>query len=379
MEESAIREGFANLRPGSDYDNLYHSALCRQRADWLVGLNGTRLFTVLYGGKVLKVGRVQTPTLAMLVEREEKIRNFKKEPYYTAHILTGGMDAATEKIAEKAQAEGIAAACESKTATVVSVTKEKKTVQPPKLYDLTTLQRDANRLFGFTAKQTLEYTQSLYEKKLVTYPRTDSQYLSDDMEDTARAVIGAVYKAILFEELSGAEPDTLLSRCGADMDFWKDELDFDYISEFNTTMALSVIGNATTDMCRPLLMEIGRTVAAYDRQKARQKAADKARERTDGAQAATAEKNPEKTLANEPEPRYNALKRESESEPQTETTTNHIETEGTLHGTDIREERGLPDTQPDAGQRAGGAADQVRADAEELPEGTPEGDLQHMH
>ena len=207
MEESAIREGFENLRPGSDYDNLYHSALCRQRADWLVGLNGTRLFTVLYGGKVLKVGRVQTPTLAMLVEREEKIRNFKKEPYYTAHILTGGMDAATEKIAEKAQAEGIAAACESKTATVVSVTKEKKTVQPPKLYDLTSLQRDANRLFGFTAKQTLEYTQSLYEKKLVTYPRTDSQYLSDDMEDTARAVIGAVYKAILFEELSGAEPD----------------------------------------------------------------------------------------------------------------------------------------------------------------------------
>ena len=180
----------------------------------------------------------------------------------------------------------------------------------------------------------------------------------------------------LRETLSASIAYTLLSRCGADMDFWKDELDFDYISEFNTTMALSVIGNATTDMCRPLLMEIGRTVAAYDRQKARQKAADKARERTDGAQAATAEKNPEKTLANEPEPRYNALKRESESEPQTETTTNHIETEGTLHGTDIREERGLPDTQPDAGQRAGGAADQVRADAEELPEGTPEGDLQ---
>ena len=207
MEESAIREGFANLRPGSDYDNLYHSALCRQRADWLVGLNGTRLFTVLYGGKVLKVGRVQTPTLAMLVEREEKIRNFKKEQYYMAHILMDGMDAATERIDDKPQAESIAAACEKGAATVSSVTKEKKTIQPPKLYDLTTLQRDANRLFGFTAKQTLEYTQSLYEKKLVTYPRTDSQYLSDDMEDTARAVIGAVYKAILFEELSGAEPD----------------------------------------------------------------------------------------------------------------------------------------------------------------------------
>ena len=207
MEESAIREGFENLLPGNDYDNLYHSALCRQRADWLVGLNGTRLFTVLYGGKVLKVGRVQTPTLAMLVEREEKIRNFKKEPYYMAHILMDGLDAATERIDDRAQAEGIAAACKGKAAAVVSVTKEKKTMQPPKLYDLTTLQRDANRLFGFTAKQTLEYTQSLYEKKLVTYPRTDSQYLSDDMEDTARGVIGAIYKAVLFEEPSGAEPD----------------------------------------------------------------------------------------------------------------------------------------------------------------------------
>ena len=207
MEESAIREGFENLQPGSDYDHLYESALCRQRADWLVGLNGTRLFTVLYGGKVLKVGRVQTPTLAMLVEREEKIRNFKKEQYYVVHILMDGIDAVTERIADRARAESIAAACESKAATVVSATKEKKVMQPPKLYDLTTLQREANRLFGFTAKQTLEYTQSLYEKKLVTYPRTDSQYLSDDMEDTARGVIGAVYKALLFEKPSGAEPD----------------------------------------------------------------------------------------------------------------------------------------------------------------------------
>lgn len=207
MEESAIREGFANLKPGSDYEHLYESALCRQRADWLVGLNGTRLFTVLYGGKVLKVGRVQTPTLAMLVDREESIRNFKKEPYYMAHILMNGLDAASERIHGREQAEGIAAACESGTATVISVTKEKKTIQPPKLYDLTTLQRDANRIFGFTAKQTLEYTQSLYEKKLVTYPRTDSQYLSDDMEDTAGKVIGAIYKALLFEEPSGAEPD----------------------------------------------------------------------------------------------------------------------------------------------------------------------------
>ncbi len=207
MEEIAIRDGFANLKPGSDYDCLYQSALCRQRADWLVGLNGTRLFTVLYGGKVLKVGRVQTPTLAMLVEREAQIRDFQKEQYYTAHILINGMDAATERIDDKAQAESIAAACESKAAAVVSVTKEKKTIQPPKLYDLTTLQRDANRLFGFTAKQTLEYTQSLYEKKLATYPRTDSQYLSDDMGDTAGNVISAIYGAVLFEEQTGTAPD----------------------------------------------------------------------------------------------------------------------------------------------------------------------------
>ena len=207
MEESAIREGFENLRPGSDYENLYHSALCRQRADWLVGLNGTRLFTVLYGGKMLKVGRVQTPTLAMLVEREEKIRNFKKEQYYMAHILMDGIDAVTERIDDKAQAESIAAACVSGAATVVSVKKEEKTMQPPKLYDLTTLQRDANRLFGFTAKQTLEYTQNLYEKKLVTYPRTDSQYLSDDMEQTARGVIEAVFSSILFQEDVLFNPD----------------------------------------------------------------------------------------------------------------------------------------------------------------------------
>ncbi len=207
MEESAIREGFASLKPGSEYDCLYHSALCRQQADWLVGLNGTRLFTVLYGGKVLKVGRVQTPTLAMLVDREVQIMDFQKEQYYITHILMDGMDAVTERIDDKTGAEHIAAACESQMAEVRSVGKENKSIAPPKLYDLTTLQRDANRIFGFTAKQTLEYTQSLYEKKLVTYPRTDSQYLSDDMEDTARAVIGAVYQAILFEEQTKTAPD----------------------------------------------------------------------------------------------------------------------------------------------------------------------------
>ena len=198
MEESAIREGFENLKPGSEYDNLYHSALCRQEADWLVGINGTRLFTVLYGGKVLKVGRVQTPTLAMLVERESKIMNFKKEQYFMAHILCGGVDATTERIDSKTEAEEIARACLNGQALVTSVVKEEKTVAPPKLYDLTTLQRDANRLFGFTAKQTLEYIQSLYEKKLCTYPRTDSQFLSDDMAMTAENVIKAIFDTMTF-------------------------------------------------------------------------------------------------------------------------------------------------------------------------------------
>ena len=207
MEESAIREGVENLKPGSDYDHLYHSALCRQEADWLVGINGTRLFTVLYGGKVLKVGRVQTPTLAMLVEREAKIMNFKKEQYFMAHILCGGVDAVTERIDNKTEAENVAGVCLNGQALVTSVAKEEKTVAPPKLYDLTTLQRDANRLFGFTAKQTLEYTQSLYEKKLCTYPRTDSQYLSDDMEQTAGNVIEAIFGSILFEENMMFNPD----------------------------------------------------------------------------------------------------------------------------------------------------------------------------
>lgn len=176
----------------------------------------------------------------------------------------------------------------------------------------------------------------------------------------------------LRETLSASISYTLLSRCGADMDLWKDELNFDYSSEFNTTKALSVIGNATTDMCKPILMEIGKTVAAYDRQIAR----NKAKEKANGVQTDNIEKNPEKVLANTPELRINALKREIENELQTETITNHIETEGVAHGTDIREERGLSDIQPDTGQRTEGAADQVQADEEELSEGTPEGSLQ---
>ena len=192
MEESAIRDGFDHLRPGAEYDNLYASALCRQQADWLVGLNGTRLFTVLYRSKVLKVGRVQTPTLAMLVDREVSIRNFKKTPFYIVHLLGDGVDAVSEKYPDDHKAHAVASGCIGRSAVVKSVVSEEKSVAAPRLYDLTTLQRDANRIFGLTAKKTLEYTQSLYEKKLCTYPRTDSQYLSDDMEETARSVLEMV-------------------------------------------------------------------------------------------------------------------------------------------------------------------------------------------
>ena len=191
MEESAIRRGFEELKPGEEYDSLYESARCRQEADWLVGINGTRLFSVLYGKK-LKVGRVQTPTLAMLADREAEISGFRKKPYFLVHIGTEGLDAVSEKIPEKEKAEDLMRACEGGSAAVVKAEREDKTEAPPRLYDLTALQRDANRIFGFTAKQTLDYAQSLYEKKLLTYPRTDSRYLSDDMAQTAEEVLKAV-------------------------------------------------------------------------------------------------------------------------------------------------------------------------------------------
>ena len=196
MEESAIREGFANLKPGYMYNNLYQSALCRQQADWLVGINGTRLFTVLYN-RLLKVGRVQTPTLAMLVDRDEAIRTFKKEPFYTCHIVVNGMDAVSEKFKTEDEAISVEGCAVFNPVRITKVEEEEKSISQPRLYDLTTLQRDANRIFGFTAKQTLDYTQSLYEKRLCTYPRTDSQFLSDDMGQTAENVISAVFKSFL--------------------------------------------------------------------------------------------------------------------------------------------------------------------------------------
>ena len=205
MEDSAIREGFSDLRPGEDYEALYQSALCRQKADWLVGINATRLFSVLYH-RTLNVGRVQTPTLAMLVERERKISQFQEEKYYVLRLEVNGAEAVSEKITDSTEAERAAAACKGAVATCTSVTREQKREQPPKLYDLTTLQREANRLLGYTAKQTLDYAQSLYEKKLLTYPRTDSRYLTSDMAETASCVIHLAAKLPPFDSCSNFFP-----------------------------------------------------------------------------------------------------------------------------------------------------------------------------
>ena len=188
MENAAIREGFENLKDGSEYDNLYYSALCRMWADWIVGINATRLFSILYN-KTLNIGRVQTPTLALLCDRHNKIAFFRKEKYFTVELTLGGVKAETERLDNENTAKEIITACEHSQAVCVSVIKETKTEQPPKLFDLTTLQRAANRIYGYTAKQTLDYAQALYEKKLITYPRTDSRYLTEDMAETATAVI----------------------------------------------------------------------------------------------------------------------------------------------------------------------------------------------
>ena len=202
LEDSAIREGFNHLRDGKEYDRLYEAALSRSKADWIVGINGTRLFTTLYHKKLV-VGRVQTPTLAMLVERDGKISTFQKEKYFNVHVGKGDLTADLEKVKTEEEAKRIAAACEKKQAVVSSLKRETKTVNPPKLYDLTTLQREANRYYGFTAQQTLDLVQTLYEKKLLTYPRTDSQFITDDMEDTARQVISIVCRKLpLFSGVS---------------------------------------------------------------------------------------------------------------------------------------------------------------------------------
>ena len=207
LENSAIREGFQNLRDGHEYDNLYRSAVCRAKADWLVGINATRLYSTLYHKK-LNIGRVQTPTLALLVSRDSKITSFKKEKYYTVEIGDTKTKAISERFSDKDEAENIKTACDNSQAVCVSVVKEKKTESAPKLFDLTTLQREANRLFGYTAKQTLDYAQSLYENKLITYPRTDSRYLTNDMADTVNAVIHLSAKHPPFSNCKDFLPDT---------------------------------------------------------------------------------------------------------------------------------------------------------------------------
>ncbi len=179
LEENAIRNGFQNLHDGKEYENLYQAALCRAQADWLVGINASRLYSLMYGQK-LSVGRVMSPTLALIVEREAAISAFRSEPYYAVQIDCG-FQALTARIQDKAEAEHIMQMCDSKPASVKSIDKAQKAEKPPKLYDLTTLQREANRAFGYTAQQTLDYAQALYEKKLLSYPRTDSRFLTDDM------------------------------------------------------------------------------------------------------------------------------------------------------------------------------------------------------
>jgi len=208
MEDAAIREGFADLRPGADYDPLYQSALCRQKADWLIGINASRLFSVLYH-RTLNVGRVQTPTLAMLADRDSKIVLFRKEKYHHVRLALEGVEAVSEKIPAMEDAQAIRDACDGQQAVCVSLVREKKTEKPPKLYDLTTLQREANRVFGYTSKQTLDYAQSLYEKKLLTYPRTDSRYLTGDMAETASVVLHLAARVPPFEACPEFFPDVL--------------------------------------------------------------------------------------------------------------------------------------------------------------------------
>ena len=206
MEDGAVKAGFASLKDGRDYDALFASALCRAKADWLIGINATRLFSCLYG-KTLNVGRVQTPTLKMLTDRDAAISHFQKEKYYHVRLDLSGAEAASGRISDKAEADALKGACEAETAVCVSLTREKKTAAPPKLFDLTSLQREANRIFGYTAKQTLDLAQSLYEKRLLTYPRTDSSFLTDDMGGTAAGIIALLCEKLPFMAGAGFTPD----------------------------------------------------------------------------------------------------------------------------------------------------------------------------
>ena len=206
LEDTAVREGFSKLRPGSDFDNLYRAALCRAKADFVVGINATRLFSCLYG-TTLNVGRVQSPTLALIVSREAAVLSFLSEPFYTPEINCGEFAASGEKQSDADAAEAVRAAADGRDAAVLSVEKTKKSAAPPKLLDLTALQREANRLFGYTAQQTLDYAQSLYERKLITYPRVDSRYLTGDMRDTVRSIVEWIQKDMDYQDGADFSPD----------------------------------------------------------------------------------------------------------------------------------------------------------------------------
>jgi DNA topoisomerase-3 len=206
MEDAAIRSGFDNLKDGLDYDALFASALCRAKADWIIGINATRLFSCLYN-RTLNVGRVQTPTLKMLADRDAAISTFKKEKYYHVRLTLSGTEAVSEKLSDAAAADELKAACETAQAECISVTREKKTVSPPKLFDLTSLQREANRIYGYTAKQTLDLAQALYEKRLLTYPRTDSAFLTDDMGGTATNIAALLCGKLPFMQDVSFTPD----------------------------------------------------------------------------------------------------------------------------------------------------------------------------
>ena len=195
LEDAAIAEGFRNLRPASEYDSLYQAALCRAQADWLVGINATRLFSTRYH-QLLNIGRVMTPTLALLVEREAQIQAFQSTPFYTVQLDCGLLTAASQRLTECAEAERIAALCDGKEARISKLEQKERLEQLPRLYDLTSLQRDANRLLGYTAQQTLDYAQSLYEKKLASYPRTDSRYLTSHMENSTRMLVEQTVKVL---------------------------------------------------------------------------------------------------------------------------------------------------------------------------------------
>lgn len=197
LEDAAIAEGFRNLRPASEYDSLYHAALCRAQADWLVGINATRLFSTRYH-QLLNIGRVMTPTLALLVEREAQIQAFRSTPFYTVQLDCDSLTAASKRLTERAEAERIALLCDGKEARISKLEQKERLEQPPRLYDLTSLQRDANRLLGYTAQQTLDYAQSLYEKKLASYPRTDSRYLTSHMENSTKTLVASITNLLSF-------------------------------------------------------------------------------------------------------------------------------------------------------------------------------------